>query len=71
MTLSRETSDPILDFLPQSTTRYNFLYDRLCKDGQEKIESIISLRGNGRLGVLQCSLVITYSLKSELPIVEG
>jgi hypothetical protein len=71
ITLSRETGGPILDCSPQSRTRYNFLYDGLCKDGQEKIESVIGLRRNGRLGVLQRSLVVTYNLKSGLPIVEG
>ncbi len=36
-------------------------YDGLCEDGQEKIESIIGLRGNGRLDILQGSLVIPYN----------
>ena len=71
MFLSSDASGIILDYSPQSGTRYNSLYDGLCKDGQEKIESAVSLRGNGRLGVLQRSLVITYTHKSGLPVIEG
>jgi hypothetical protein len=53
------------DCSPQSRTRYNFLYDGFCKDGQEKIERVIGFRGNGGLGELQRSLVITYILNQD------
>jgi hypothetical protein len=52
----------LLTSSPQNRTRYYFLYDGLGKDGQEKIESLISLRENVRLGVPQRSLVITYTI---------
>lgn len=52
----------LLTFSPQDRTGYNFLYDGLRKDGQDKIESLISLRGDVKLGVLQRSLVITYTI---------
>lgn len=51
------------EFSPQSRVGNNLLHDGLCEDRQEKIEGLISSRGNCRLNVLQRCLVVAYTLE--------